>query len=123
MGSVSLPGERRHLAATLHSAHAAGPHHQLFLRGESELQADHRPAAPDDLRRGDDLCQQQKIESYLPACRSIPSGVVDDALSTLIQESVSPLALEVALSVQQELQERLAEADLLRRQYGRAGPI
>src|ERR1700732_4034406 len=38
-------------------------------------------------------------------------------LSTLIQESLSPLALEVALSVQQELQERLAESDRLRRQY------
>jgi Recombinase zinc beta ribbon domain len=65
----------------------------------------------------DYLCQQRMIEHYLPACQSIPGGVVDDALSTLIQESVSPLALEVALSVQQELQERLAESDLLCRQY------
>ena len=50
-------------------------------------------------------------------CQNIPGGVVDDALSALIVESVSPLALEVALNVQQELQERLAEADRLRRQY------
>jgi hypothetical protein len=35
----------------------------------------------------------------------------------LILESVSPLALEVALNVQQELQQRLAESDRLRRQY------
>jgi hypothetical protein len=42
--------------------------------------------------------------------------VVDDALSRLIVESISPLALEVALKVQQQLQERLAEADRLRRQ-------
>jgi hypothetical protein len=42
--------------------------------------------------------------------------VVDDALSTLIVDSISPLALEVALNVQQQLQEHLAEADRLRRQ-------
>jgi hypothetical protein len=42
--------------------------------------------------------------------------VVDEALSALIVESISPLALEVALNVQQQLQERLAEADRLRRQ-------
>src|ERR1700730_15372430 len=65
----------------------------------------------------DYLCQQQRIEHYLSTCQSIPGAVVDDALSTLIQESLSPLALEVALSVQQELQERLAESDRLRRQY------
>src|ERR1700720_1402198 len=42
---------------------------------------------------------------------------MDDALSALILQSVTPLALEVALNVQQELQERLAESDRLRRQY------
>jgi DNA invertase Pin-like site-specific DNA recombinase len=65
----------------------------------------------------DYLCQQQRIEHGLPVCQNIPGGVVDDALSALILESVSPLALEVALNVQQELQERLAESDRLRRQY------
>jgi hypothetical protein len=45
-----------------------------------------------------------------------PAGVVDDALSALIVDSISPLALEVALNVQHQLQERLAEADRLRRQ-------
>ena len=65
----------------------------------------------------DYLCQQQSIEHGLPLCQIIPGGVVDAALSALILESVSPLALEVALNVQQELQERLAESDRLRRQY------
>jgi hypothetical protein len=37
--------------------------------------------------------------------------------SRRILESVSSLALEVGLNVQQELQERLAESDRLRRQY------
>jgi hypothetical protein len=35
----------------------------------------------------------------------------------LIVHSVSPLALEVAINVQEELQKRLAESDRLRRQY------
>src|SRR5438093_1029305 len=43
--------------------------------------------------------------------------VVDDALSALIVQSVTPLALEVAINVQEELQKRLAESDRLRRQY------
>jgi hypothetical protein len=50
-------------------------------------------------------------------CQNTPGGVVDDALSALIVQSISPLALEVALNVQHQLQERLADADRLRRQY------
>jgi DNA invertase Pin-like site-specific DNA recombinase len=64
----------------------------------------------------DYLCQKQSVEECHPVCQNIPGGVVDDALSRLIVESISPLALEVALKVQQQLQERLAEADRLRRQ-------
>ena len=63
------------------------------------------------------LCQQQSVEHCRPLCQNIPGGVVDAALSALILESVGPLALEVALNVQQELQERLAESDRLRHQY------
>jgi hypothetical protein len=65
----------------------------------------------------DYLCQKERIEHCLPVCQSIPGAIVDAALSALILESVSPLALEVAFNVQQELQERLAESDRLRRQY------
>lgn len=61
------------------------------------------------------LCQKQSVEQCQPVCQNIPGGVVDEALSALIVESISPLALEVALNVQQQLQERLAEADRLRR--------
>jgi hypothetical protein len=63
------------------------------------------------------LCQKQRIEQCRPRCQNFPGAVVDDALSTLIVQSVSPLALEVAISVQEELQKRLAESDRLRRQY------
>jgi DNA invertase Pin-like site-specific DNA recombinase len=64
----------------------------------------------------DYLCQKQSVEECRPVCQNVPGGTVDDALSALIVDSISPLALEVALNVQQQLQERLAEADRLRRQ-------
>jgi DNA invertase Pin-like site-specific DNA recombinase len=63
------------------------------------------------------VCQKQSVEQCYPVCQNTPGGVVDDALSALIVQSISPLALEVALNVQHQLQERLAEADRLRRQY------
>jgi DNA invertase Pin-like site-specific DNA recombinase len=63
------------------------------------------------------LCQKRSVEECHPVCQNTPGGVVDDALSALIVNSISPLALEVALNVQQQLQERLSEADRLRRQY------
>jgi MerR HTH family regulatory protein len=62
------------------------------------------------------LCQKQSVEEGRPVCQNIPGGVVDEALSRLIVDSISPLALEVTLKVQHQLQERLAEADRLRRQ-------
>ena len=40
---------------------------------------------------------------------------IDTAIGKLLVEAVSPLALEVALSVQQEIQTRVEEADRLRR--------
>src|SRR3974377_2393781 len=64
----------------------------------------------------DYLCQKQRVEECRPVCQTVPGGMVDDALSELIVDSISPLALEVALNVEQQLQERLAEADRLRRQ-------
>jgi len=63
------------------------------------------------------VCQKRSVEQCHPVCQNVPGGVVDDALSALIVASISPLALEVALNVQHQLQERLAEADRLRRQY------
>ena len=63
------------------------------------------------------VCQWQAVEHCRPLCQNIPGATVDDALSALIVQSVSPLALEVAINVQEELQKRLAESDRLRRQY------
>jgi hypothetical protein len=71
--------------------------------------------------RGDQLspnyvCQKIGVENAQPVCQDISGGVIDEAVGKLIIESVSPLALEVSLQVQQELQARLTEADRLRRQ-------
>ena len=62
------------------------------------------------------VCQKTSVENAEPVCQDISGGVVDEAVGKLIIESVSPLALEVSLQVQQELQTRLTEADRLRRQ-------
>jgi len=48
-------------------------------------------------------------------CQQIPGAGIDEAIGGLLVEAVSPLALEVALAVQQEIQSRLDEADRLRR--------
>ena len=56
-----------------------------------------------------------------PMCQSITGTTIDLAVSNLLVESVVPLALEMTLAVQQEIQSRLDEADRLRhRQVERA---
>ncbi len=56
-----------------------------------------------------------------PACQSIVGDGIDAAVANLLVEAVTPMALELALAVQQELTARLDEADRLRhRQVERA---
>ena len=62
-------------------------------------------------------CARKRTEDALPFCQRIPGDTVDRAVSQLVVESVNPLALEVALSVQKELQTRLEEADRLRQAH------
>jgi len=64
----------------------------------------------------DYVCQTDGIESGSRICQHIPGGPIDDAMSDLVLEAVTPLSLEVALNVQEELQARLDEADRLRQQ-------
>ena len=49
-------------------------------------------------------------------CEHVPEGPVDVAIGQLLLEAVTPLSLEVALTVQRELQARLDQADKLRLQ-------
>jgi DNA invertase Pin-like site-specific DNA recombinase len=62
------------------------------------------------------ICQRDGIERAERICQSIPGGSLDAAIGTLLLEMMTPVTLEVALAVQQELQQHLDEADRLRRQ-------
>ena len=59
----------------------------------------------------------EAIQSGTPACLAIPGQGVDAAIGQLLLDTVTPLALEVALSVQTELEARAGDADRLRRQH------
>jgi len=62
------------------------------------------------------VCQKKGIEHARRVCQSIPGHGIDDAIGQLLLELVTPVTLDVALAVQEELQSRLAEADRLRKQ-------
>jgi DNA invertase Pin-like site-specific DNA recombinase len=72
-------------------------------------------------RRGsvqpDYCCKGMGNVTALPPCQSIPGDNIDKAIGDLLLEVVSPMALEVALSVQEEVEKRFEEADGLRRKH------
>ena len=71
-------------------------------------------------RRGqlipDYVCQREGIEHAEPICQHVPGAAIDEVVGNILVEAVTPVTLEVALAVQQELQSRLEEADRLRQQ-------
>lgn len=67
------------------------------------------------------LCQRKGIEQATPSCQSVPGEGVDSAIGRLLLDTVTPVALDVALAVQAELEGRAAEADQLRRQHVERG--
>lgn len=71
-------------------------------------------------RRGrlvpDYVCQRKGIERAEPICLHIPGAAIDEEIGNILVEAVTPVMIEVALAVQQELQCRLDEADRLRQQ-------
>jgi hypothetical protein len=70
-------------------------------------------------RRGvevpDYQCMNRCIQDGAARCQTIPGAAVDDAVASLLLDTLTPHALEVALTVQAELDTRAAEADALRR--------
>ena len=60
-------------------------------------------------------CTREQGEHGGARCQGMTGADVDQAVSELLLETVSPMALEVALSVQQELQRRSDEMDKIRR--------
>lgn len=63
------------------------------------------------------VCLYENIQKGGPICQVITGAEIDEAVARLLLEAVNPLALQVALSVQKEMQERLEEADALRRKH------
>ncbi len=62
-------------------------------------------------------CQRAGIEDGNAICAAVAGAGVDAAIGELLLTRVTPLALEVALAVQAELEGRANEADALRRQH------
>lgn len=62
------------------------------------------------------ICPKCSVEHAGPPCQRVLGADLDRAVGDLLVETVSPLALEVALAVQDECTARAEEADHLRRQ-------
>ena len=62
----------------------------------------------------DYVCQRRGIEFAEPSCQSVPGTGLDDAISAVVLDAVSPASIEVALEVFAELRTRTAEVDRLR---------
>ena len=68
-----------------------------------------------DARRVPDyVCQRDGIEHGEPLCQSIKGEPIDKTISSLLLQTMTPMALDVALTVQQEIQARQDEVDRLR---------
>jgi DNA invertase Pin-like site-specific DNA recombinase len=70
------------------------------------------------VRGGKDLptyvCQRDGIENARRICAAIPGHTLDEHVGQLLIATLTPLAVEAALQVSAELQQRAAEADALR---------
>lgn len=61
------------------------------------------------------MCQREGIQHGHAVCQHISGTRIDEAVGSLVIDAVSPMALEITLAVQHELQARLDETDALRR--------
>jgi len=72
-------------------------------------------------RRGtlipDYKCISESIQAGVPQCLVVPGQSIDDTISRLLLDTVTPLALEVALTVQSELEANADQADQLRKSH------
>jgi hypothetical protein len=59
----------------------------------------------------------EAIQDGAKRCQAIAGDGVDEAVSKLVLDTLTPLALEVALNVQAEIEARAGEADRLRRTH------
>jgi DNA-binding transcriptional regulator YiaG len=75
---------------------------------------------PEHVRAGrrvpDYICDGRTVNDRQPMCQWISGEDVDEAVSELLVEIVTPVAIEATLAVQQELQARLHEVERLRKE-------
>ena len=62
----------------------------------------------------DYICQAEGVATGTPICQHMLGSAIDDAVAALVLDTVTPLALQVALSVSDELLARAADADRIR---------
>jgi DNA invertase Pin-like site-specific DNA recombinase len=62
------------------------------------------------------VCQHLGIETAQPRCQTISGASLDEAVGKLLVDMVTPMTLELALTVQRELESRSVEHDAMRRQ-------
>ena len=67
------------------------------------------------------VCQEDVVRQGGRPCQSVSGKVVDPAIGALLLDLMTPITLDVALGVQQEVAARLAEVEsVLRQQLERA---
>ncbi len=59
-------------------------------------------------------CEREGIQHSRPVCQIVPGKNVDKSIGKLLLEKMTPMAMELAMAVQQEICDRLEEADQLR---------
>jgi DNA invertase Pin-like site-specific DNA recombinase len=67
-----------------------------------------------NLEHPDYICQKTKIEHGGRLCQSFPGTDLDTTIGQLLIDTLTPLAIEAALTVATELHQRAADADRLR---------
>ena len=60
------------------------------------------------------VCQRDGIEHAHRICQAVPGAGLDQQIGQLLIDTLTPLAIEAALTVTAELEHRAAEADALR---------
>ena len=60
------------------------------------------------------VCQRDGTEHARRICQAVPGAGLDQQIGQLLIDSLTPLAVEAALTVQAELEHRADEADALR---------
>jgi DNA invertase Pin-like site-specific DNA recombinase len=79
------------------------------LRMTVRYHVDHGHPIPDY------VCQRHGIQTAAPVCQRLPGAQVDQAVTELVLQAVTPASLEVALEVFEELRARQGEVDRMRR--------